>query len=209
MTQKQTQPNGGVAPDYAHWVQVPAWTREEAIALSVGLNPDVIDPGAMTELAQDSDAGKRSRLLMRGFEFGVFANSIRISPEDFLSWMKSNRLDVPKALIAAAKAQGHALTDWRREYDALKARTDAEDAKRALEKPTNRPEPQFTSLYTIILGVAYGRHGYDPGAKRNAAPAAIVGEVEQAGLTISAETVLNILRTACEYLDYDPMQSGR
>ncbi len=140
MTQKETRSNGA-ATDYAHWVQMPAWTREEAIALSIGLDPDVIDLEAMTELAQDSDLEKRRRLLVRAFESGVFPNADRVSPEDFLSWMKSNRLDVPKALTAATKAQGHALTNWRREHDKLKARTDAEEAKRALEKPSNRPGP--------------------------------------------------------------------
>ncbi|MFQ5564679.1 MAG: hypothetical protein ACE5FO_14050 [Parvularculaceae bacterium] len=186
------------APDYAHWMQMATWTHEEAIALSIGCDPDAAD-----EPAKDKSFSKRRQILGRAFKPGKFPNPICVDPQDFLSWMQSNNLDLPEGLIAAAKTRGFTITNWQSEYEALKAEYDALEAQSESTTSPKRPEPTRNSLYKIILGIAIEHHGYNPNAKRNAATAEIVSNVQRAGLSISDDAVLNVLREAAEALDFE------
>jgi hypothetical protein len=135
------------------------WMRAEAIALALGLDPDLktLDDNGNGTVPETAE--KKRRILQRAFEAGAFPNPTQIAPFYFLSWLKSNRIEAPKALLDAAAEQGYEVKDWHAECERLKVQLHAALSNRGETKDRTHPIPDEENLYKTVLGVAYGRHG--------------------------------------------------
>ncbi len=107
MTGKRTKVTNS-EPDYAHWSKMTVLTKSEAIALLLNIDPNSIDPEKPLPV-KNEEAKKLQALLSRAFESGAFPNSIRISPEELVSWAASNQLQAPQGFMDALKKQGRHL----------------------------------------------------------------------------------------------------
>jgi hypothetical protein len=86
--------------DVAHWGRAATWTLEEAVALSLGRDPDRVSAStveAFTNIsAFASDYLKRRDLVRRALHAGVLVNPT--SPGQFLTWMERNDFTAPDKL---------------------------------------------------------------------------------------------------------------
>jgi hypothetical protein len=209
MAKRDGQKTENSSPDYSTWVKMTVWKRPEAIALALGLDPErnLLDENGNGVVPATQE--KYRKVLQRAFEAGAFPNPIQIAPSEFLSWLKSNRLEAPKPLLDAVAKQGLDVKDWRAECERLKVQLHAALSNQTEAKNRTTPTPKEETLYKIVIGVAYGRHDYDPDAKRNNATTQIRNEVERAGLSIDDQAILNALRAASEALNFDLPKTDR
>lgn len=196
-------------PDYDFWMGMASWSKDDAIALAVGMDPDVAD----WRIHMSDDQNKRVRQIERAIITGVFPNSDLINPRDFLSEMMSNDYEFPKGLMAAAKARKVKIKNWKHAHDAVVAKfevTSRSDVMSADAKSGSKlPTPRLESCYRIILGVACTRYGYDPKKNYNTATKKIFRDIEKSGIKITDETILSTLRKAYEEVGLELIESDR
>ena len=201
-TTSKTRTDSG--PDYPFWVAMPTWTREEAIALLSGQNPDI-----PTEDITSSDVQKKiARLLERAFESGAFPNAIRVSPEDCLSAMESFGLSAPKALSAAASANEISIMNWRAECERKEAEierlrrnieTEATIEKRATSKlNVTGLKKKIGSLQIALLGLSIAKFNLKRDWNNSSSATNIANAIHQSGLSLDKDTIRTHLAEAIE-----------
>jgi hypothetical protein len=111
--------------DFAHWSRASYWTIEEAIALSLGYDPNVVS----SEKLKDYDAAEvpfvavyaqRRDLILRGKEMQL---TDRVVPHDFVAWARARGIPVPPELEERVRAISGTV-DWRARYEEAKAQLD-------------------------------------------------------------------------------------
>jgi hypothetical protein len=116
--------------NFEHWSKATYWTLEEAIALSFGKEPRLVNwdrlkgyqssypPSPLAE----SYRLKRD-LVLRAKNFNqLFDPSL---PSLFLAWGRRNDIEIPTQLIEQVEARGIVIADWKDMYDKLKEQYDA------------------------------------------------------------------------------------
>ncbi len=114
--------------DFEHWSKAPYWTLEEAIALSFGKNPEVVNWNKLNDsptYLSSPFIGKYKRVR----ELAVRAKNFKqlydpILPGLYLAWAKRSNIDLPSELVAQVEARGIIIADWKDSYDKLKERYD-------------------------------------------------------------------------------------
>jgi rhodanese-related sulfurtransferase len=178
--------------DFERWSKLADWTIDEAIALSFGKDPDVVNWKLVQNYGGRSGFAdqylKRRQLALRAVRQHQLDDPV--TPGCFLAWAKHNDVDFPAELGTQVVARGHQIADWKSlydelsgQFDELKARHDGDAAERDLlrlrveelekvlgewqnrEKPLSTKERQ-TAL-KLIIGMAVAGYGYDPQAKRS------------------------------------------
>jgi len=195
------------SPDYAYWSKMTVLTKDEAIALLLGMESSSVDLKEPLSLKND-EAKKLQKLLLRAFESGAFPNPARISPEELVSWATSNQLLVPKAFIDAVKKQGRPFTNWRLAYESVKAEnvslrkeaadTNAEKKILVRKDSVSGLKKEIKTLQKILLGVAVDKFHFDPHSNKTSVPTNIASAVFRVGLKITADTVRRHLTNAAE-----------
>ena len=199
-TTSKTRTDSG--PDYPFWVAMPTWTREEAIALLSGHDPD----SQSDHVTPTNEQATVVRLLDRAFESGAFPNAHRVAPEDCLSAMASFGLSAPKALIAAAKAKKVSIKNWRAEYERKEAelerlRQDIEKnaiARRRVSKENDITalKRKIKSLQKVFLGISIDKFNLKREWKNTSAAKNIAGSIDRSGLSLNEDTVRTHLADA-------------
>lgn len=205
MTKKLTNKAGNSAMlDYSFWVAMPTWTREEAIALLSGHDPD-----SPSDEALATDANKQiKRLIDRAFESGTFPNADRVTPKDCLSAMASFGLSAPKALVAAANASKISIRNWRAECE----RKDVElerlrqniekngSAKKRVSKENDVTalKRKITSLQKAFLGISIDKFNLKREWKNTSAAKNISSSIGRSGLSLNEDTVRKHFADAIE-----------
>lgn len=205
MTKKSTNKTGNSAtPDYAFWVAMPTWTREEAIALLSGQDPD----STPEDVTPNDKQAKIARLLDRAFESGAFPNANRVAPKDCLSAMESFGLSAPNALIAAANTNKISIKNWRAECEIKDAELERlrqiiernSIAKRKVLKENNVTalKTKIKSLQKAFLGVAIDKFKLKREWKNTSAVKNIADSIDRSGLSLNEDTVRTRLADAIE-----------
>lgn len=110
--------------DFEHWGKLSYWTLDEAVALSLGKAPEVVNWDLVKDLVSKSTfAHKYSRireLVLRAKHLGRLHDPVL--PSAFLEWAKQLDVPYPAPIEEQVMARGDAVRDWKRDYDALAAR---------------------------------------------------------------------------------------
>ncbi len=107
--------------DFNYWCKMAHWSLDEAIALSFGKNPEIvnwvrIEP--LTNISQFAkDYEKRRKLALRAIPWKKLYDPVL--PSIFLGWAKELKLDIPELLIDESNISGNVATNWFEEYKAL------------------------------------------------------------------------------------------
>jgi hypothetical protein len=115
--------------DFEHWSKATYWTLEEAIALSFGKDPEVVNWNKLKDSptyppSPFIEKYRRIRdLALRAKNFKQLYDPCL--PSQFLAWARRNRIDVPRELIQKIEAQGIVIADWKDLYDKLKERNES------------------------------------------------------------------------------------
>lgn len=106
--------------DFDYWARLPWWTIDEAIALSFGKDPDLVNLETIQPYCGRSQFAKeferRRRLAVRFQAINQLSDPV--FPGIFLAWTKQSQTDVPIALERAVEARWGQVFDWRQlSYD--------------------------------------------------------------------------------------------
>ena len=110
--------------DFAHWSKAAHWTLDEAIALSFGKAPEVVNWEKVKPYAGTSPLAfqyqRRRDLALRAVTWQQLFDPVL--PGIFLAWAKRTDLAVAPELELAVTARGVQVADWKKLYDDLNAK---------------------------------------------------------------------------------------
>lgn len=187
--------------DYAHWSKAAHWTIDEATALSLGKEPEVVT-WAKIERYKDKSAfvktfAKRRDLAMRATRWKKFHDLI--PPITFIGWAKEIHLDLPQELISEVEKIGGIAINWHDQYWKLKAEIDASAGK---QKPESTRKTE--NLLQALTCIAVDAYGYDPQSMKSTAPQDIADALAKHGKRLDAKTIRGWLKEGSDLLPPNP-----
>jgi hypothetical protein len=176
--------------DIEHWSRASFWTLDEAVALTLGRDPRRVNWESINGLTGISKLGKRYEALRDLVERAKTACELTdpTSPSAYLNWTSMKRIEVASEVasaVAGMRADGQ---------DKVAQATPAPPS----ESPVGTRERD--SLYKLIIGMAFGGYGFRPATKRGDTVPEIIRDLDQAGVSLSADTVRKYLRAAADLL---------
>jgi hypothetical protein len=185
--------------DAQYWAQLPYWSADEAVALSLGKRGD-IDVSSFRWGLNEMQISRRKRQIERAIKNSDLDEAIR--PADFMTWAMRYGIDIPPNLrsqIEAHHAMDGVTADALRSRQLIKElKTEVERSRAELSAPEN---PKVVgSLERMVLGMAMKKFGYRPGAALQPAVSNIVNLLAVEGLTVGDDTVRRRLREAERHL---------
>ncbi|MEH6742680.1 hypothetical protein [Hyphomonas sp.] len=111
--------------DYRRWARHLTWTVEQCVALSLGRSPNVLSWEALKSAGDEawrSDLGKEflARMEIAWNWISIGQLTPEATPGEYLTWLKSVRLDCPPKLIETIQTFGNEIIDWKERSEALK-----------------------------------------------------------------------------------------
>ena len=106
--------------DFAHWAKAAHWTLDEAIALSFGKAPEVVQWEKLQNLTElrwpfVTEYVRRRDLALRAKAWEQLYDPVL--PGIFLAWAKQTDIDVPPELIEEIEKRGVQVADWKSLYE--------------------------------------------------------------------------------------------
>lgn len=181
-----------LAADMPYWGQMAHYSLHEALMLSVGIEPTLINSESLDEILRRENRipaltylEKRRELFRRGFRRSHW-DFYPAEPAWLLDWFGKIALDVAPSFKAE-------LT--KRSKSQEPEREVPEDASVSLTSQERK------SLLTLIAAMACEQYNYNPSAKRSAAVSDVQSDVEQIGGAMDAKTVRKWLKEAAILVD--------
>jgi hypothetical protein len=141
--------------DFGYWMTLDSWSLDEAIALSLGKNPNIVTWPKLKALTQSSKFARqfaaRREAARRAVALKPFGDLI--PREVFIKWATSRNMEIPSELNAA-------IEEDRNDNRRLKPNT--KEARRSQDLSIDDAFATHTrdAIYKIVLGLAI-RHGFD------------------------------------------------
>lgn len=181
-----------VRADFRFWAKVPFYSADEATALWLGLDPDIVNPATLAPYSSDARAKEYQRrkfLITRAVIAKEFTEEI--PPRALNAWCNRIQTPLPSALgeTIVALPQPEPMVP----KDALLRLA-------RLEREARLGTTERNSLLTLVGSMAVDKYGYTTGAKRQHATKLIAGATERAGKRLSLDTVHKYLALASEFL---------
>jgi hypothetical protein len=110
--------------DFGHWATLAYWTVEEAVALTFGKEPNVVQWKhllALTAISTFAVTFEKRREIVRRANVAKELGDPTV-PGAFIVWAKRNNIPVPPELESGVAARGEFIGDWKTHYDELKER---------------------------------------------------------------------------------------
>lgn len=112
--------------DFGYWASMSYWTIDEAVALSLGRNPESASWKYIQSIGRISPfAGefiKKREIAMRAKAMGQLWDST--IPAIFLAWAERMRFSMPVELVEAVKSLGIQIADWKTLFEQQKELTE-------------------------------------------------------------------------------------
>jgi hypothetical protein len=215
------------AANFDHWSKMAHWTLDEAVALSYGKAPEVVNWESVSKYLQLSPFAVhyrgRREIAIRAASWKQLYDPVL--PTIFLAWAKRLEIEVPPALVEAV-AKRDRIADWKSMYDELKAaheerekvwrdaldagerlvtllqsrvaELEAQQANEPAEKPLGTRERD--TLLKIVIGMALEGYKYDPKSSRSTISQEIADDLTKQGIPLDVDTVRKWLKQAAELL---------
>lgn len=173
----------GLIPRYKYWAKMAHWSAEEAIALSLDVDPTIMNTTNIPERIMILIA-KEYREVKELVNRAVRAYKLHtlIRPEKYLEWAKFHDVNIPERLESLIPL----------------STTTQKLAQKSEEKPLGTRERD--TLLKIIIGMAIDKYHYDPKAIKGSAVTKIKDGLERAGFKITDDTIRDKLQEAKKYL---------
>ncbi len=139
--------------DLDHWSKAAYWTVDEANALALGRDPEIVTSEVMERHKNSSILGihyHKLRILLQR----EYPSRYNISPAEFLEWVKRNEIDIPVELEESVVKRTEAKKDWKKEYEALKESMEKGAAMQA--------EASYVSPYMKLMQQAITANSITP-----------------------------------------------
>jgi len=193
------------AADFDMWLSMPVWEPEEAVALSFGKDPELVNLGTLVVPRRNGTPFIRSfkarfQQVMRAIKAGELDAHIR--PDLFVEWARKRglQLDDGLALVPDKSSADH----WKARCEAAEAQVDdltsrlsaIEAELEAVKRDQDfKPNPKRkTSWNKLVLGMAIARFGHLPSGL--SAATLLVVELAEVGLGVKYDAINEILTEA-------------
>jgi hypothetical protein len=177
-------------PDFSRWRQRSHWYLHEAVVLSLGKDPDAVNPTAVKELHHKAikEIGKTTDFLsnyfdrMKHLEKAIAAKHLKdpLTPNVFIKWAQAMDLELPSELT-----------------DRAKNKTSSE-----LDADYMQPR-KLHVLYSLLLAAAskYDKKikDYDPNKHLSTVPSQVAYDLERAGWRVGKQTIQKHLKAAAAW----------
>ncbi|MEM7728191.1 MAG: hypothetical protein AAF311_02840 [Pseudomonadota bacterium] len=171
------------------------WTTHEAVALSFGRNPIIIEPLFAAYLMDRSAFARafvdRVQLIERAQRVEQLTLDA-VEPKAFACWLRDMRIDAPGWVLALASDRTPNPTDYQSAASSASAQT--------RERHT---------MLRLIAAMAVDGYGYNPSAARSDVTSQVVAASERIGHAQSANTVRKYLKEAAELVPPDLYRDDR
>jgi hypothetical protein len=108
--------------DFNHWSRAAHWTLDEAVALSLGKNPEVVNWKALEPYQFTSrfviQYARLRDLAQRALPWNQLFDPVH--PGIFIGWAHRNEIPFPQELEDAVQRRGNHIINWKAAYDELK-----------------------------------------------------------------------------------------
>ena len=191
--------NDGLA-DFDHWAKSAHYTVDEAVLLSVGLEPAAhfireIDGGTAGDRPDPPTRHLRAQRLLfrRALDPGM--NGWKPTPEKILGWINKVDLKVHpgfRRMLEAATRPAESKNQSAVVIEDTKVQTSARFDPR-----------ERTSMAKLLVLMAIDAYGYEPRASRSPIPNEIEGIAHRNGVGLTAQTIRTYLKLGAEQLPED------
>lgn len=111
----------GTLADFGFWARKLLWTVDQAVALSMGRNPDLVNSITLSEpanLSSESAFAQEYFARMRIARTFIATGQLmdEATPGEMLAWLNRAKLPTPPDLVAAVSAMNHRIADWYSEF---------------------------------------------------------------------------------------------
>lgn len=150
--------------DFEHWSKAAYWSIDEAVALLLGKDPEIVTWAKIEPLKDEStfarDFARVRDLAMRSKEVNELTE--RNHPGRFLEWARQRNLKISGELIAAVEAAGVQIIDWQERYLRLKVEHDEQSKlTRELAKDLDDVVTRNTELQDRIAQLDSARSSWE------------------------------------------------
>jgi hypothetical protein len=124
------------AANFVHWSKMAHWSLDEAVALSFGKAPELVNWPAISKYLSLSrfavEYGQRRELALRATHWKQLYDPVL--PGIFLAWAKRTDISVPPELTEAVEKRGVQVADWKSLHDKVveAGKRDAEAAEKQI-----------------------------------------------------------------------------
>ena len=214
--------------DFNYWAKADCWELDEAVALSLGKNPKIVNWGSINTYINYSPFAQKylqiRDLCIRAKAVGKLDD--RFSPEKFIRWAQEKDLDLPKELINNVKTNADLNLSIQSESadptisSASKKIIRDQDNKiakltkeiQALKKSLKKAERSLSTrerntILRILVGMAKNYYGYDSEVKRSKVLKEIIGDLELQSLEVDIGTLRKWLKIANEIIASLPREN--
>lgn len=187
--------------DFNHWAKADYWTLDEAVALSFGKEPKIVNLPAIQKLVDKSvfcqTYAKRYDLAKRATFCKQFNDAI--PPVYFLNWADDMDFELPQGLLDNVKNYAGRAINWRHEYVELKSLYD---------EISEQPKPESTrkseNLLQALAAIAMDAYGYDPDSAKSTTPKDIADALARLGQKVDPKTIRGWLKEGSALLPRNP-----
>ena len=177
-------------PDFSRWRQRSHWFLEQAVVLSLGRDPDAVNPTAvkalrrkaLEELGQTTDFLSKYFDRMKHLEKAIAAKHLKdpLTPNEFIKWAQARDLKLPSELTGRAGNKTNSEVD----ADYMHPR-------------------KLHVLYSLLIAIA-AKHDknikdYDPNKHGSTVPSKVSHELELAGVGVGKKTIQTHLTAAAAW----------
>ncbi|WP_375205014.1 hypothetical protein [Hyphococcus sp.] len=192
---------------YRYFARLETWTREEAAALLLKLDPRIVlVPNGITHMRPADHWPQYCDL----FEMIKRARTAlpydrKLKPQLVISWAKSVGLNPPQNLydaVASAKPFGTADSEMFSEIDGIPNASPRAIASGVKQEAAIHHKAK-SSLLRLVAGMAIRGYGYNPFQKQNKAVSDIESDLQVLNISLSDDTIRRWLTEACELIDWN------
>jgi hypothetical protein len=195
--------------NFQEWYRMPDWSIEEAVALSLGKDPKIVNPDSLDNYSNynhNFNSYHKGSTLYKDYKLRMetlirFINAKKVSthptPLEFVTWAQENDFYIPEELKNLIHKRWVISNDSKTENETLqeefqKIKSLYEELKKQPIKEENEEKlnPKVkTSLHTLILVMAIEKYRYNPESEKNISTTNIRSAVERYGLKIDDNTI--------------------
>jgi hypothetical protein len=184
--------------EYDYWALCPAWSMEQATALLLGKDADVVDVLALRQFRVSAFKTEFDRLLYRlqeAKERGELTEPV--SPPALIEWASAYQIEAPSELIQVVEAHSHDTVTRPVSASAMP------DERPVTPNERTAWAKERESLKKIIIAMAVDGYGYVPGSAKSKLYQEVVDAAERLGIKIDRDTVSKWVKESTELLDHD------
>jgi hypothetical protein len=210
--------------DYRHWIGRETWTVDQATALLLGKNPDVVDWRSINPLVYKSPFAQRYEMLRKDIAAARQAGQIRPpdSPTGFIRYAKAAGFvlpaDLQSVLVARQNPQEPAapeaddrndsgLTTFRQLIEQNRKRPSAEPEAappEAAPAPAERAIAAMRQEREVLLrmlgAIALSRYGFKPDKDDTTVTRAIVADLRKGGFPVNVASAHKLIGEAARWV---------